>query len=214
LEIGVVHPIPKDDEFVEENQNGMVINRTKNGLQREEVLRQEMVNLLPRLRGFARSLAKEPDQADDLVQAACERALDRLYQVVEGARLDSWLYRIIYTQWIDKLRRGKFRSAKLVVLGADNETVSADSETGNRMADILDTQKALDILPAEHRAAITLVCVEGYSYVEAASVLDVPVGTVASRVARARIMLDRFLAHGRRHGSQLQRLKNIRAKGE
>jgi RNA polymerase sigma factor (sigma-70 family) len=214
LEIGVVHPIAKDNEFVEENQYGMVINRMKSDSSREEVLRQEMVNLLPRLRGFARSLAKEPDQADDLVQAACERALDRLHQVVKGTRLDSWLYRIIYTQWIDKLRRGKSRSAKLLVLGADNETVAADGETGNRMADLLDTQKALDLLPAEHRAAITLVCVEGYSYEEAASVLDLPVGTVASRVARARAMLSRFLALGRQHGSRLQRLRNIRAKGE
>jgi len=156
-----------------------------------------MVNLLPRLRGFARSLAKEADKADDLVQAACERALDRLNQVVEATRLESWLYRIIYTQWIDKLRRGKTRSAKLVVLKADHETVSADGDTCSRLADILDTQKALDILPAEHQAAITLVCVEGYSYQEAALVLDVPVGTVASRVARARVMLGRFLSHGR-----------------
>ena len=185
-----------------EIQDGMTINRMKSALAREEVLRQEMVNLLPRLRGFARSLAKEPDKADDLVQAACERALDRLNQVVEGTRLDSWLYRIIYTQWIDNLRRGKIRSAKLVVLNADNETIASGAETGNRLADILDTQKALDILPAEHQAAITLVCVEGYSYEEAASVLEVPVGTVASRVARARAMLARFLVHGRQSSLQ------------
>lgn len=180
----------------------MTTNRIKDALPREDALRQEMVNLLPRLRGFARSLAKEPDKADDLVQAACERALDRLSQVVEGTRLDSWLYRIIYTQWIDKLRRGKIRSAKLVVLNADNQTVASVGDTGKRLADILDTQKALDILPAEHQAAITLVCVEGYSYEEAASVLEVPVGTVASRVARARAMLGRFLMHGRQHSLQ------------
>jgi len=135
----------------------MVINRKKNSFAREEALRQEMVNLLPRLRGFARSLTKETDRADDLVQAACERALDRLNQVVEGTRIDSWLYRIVYTQWIDKLRRGKTRSSKLVILNADHETAAADGDTGNRLADIMDTQKALDILPAEHRAAVTLV---------------------------------------------------------
>jgi len=208
LETGAVNPIPHGNEFDGENQAGMVLNRIKNSLPREEVLRQEMVNLLPRLRGFARSLAKEPDKADDLVQAACERALDRLNQVVEGTRLDSWLYRIIYTQWIDKLRRGKTRSAKLVVLNADHETVAADGDAGNRLADILDIQKALDILPAEHQAAITLVCVEGYSYEEAASVLDVPVGTVASRVARARAMLGRFLAHGRQKSLQAPKAQN------
>lgn len=202
METGAVNPTPHRNEFDGEDKDGMVLNRIKNSMPRDEVLRQEMVNLLPRLRGFARSLAKETDKADDLVQAAFERALDRLNQVVEGTRLDSWLYRIIYTQWIDKLRRGKTRSAKLVVLNADHETGAADDDTGSRLADIMDTQKALDILPAEHQAAITLVCVEGYSYEEAASVLGVPVGTVASRVARARIMLGRFLAHGRQQSFQ------------
>jgi RNA polymerase sigma factor (sigma-70 family) len=86
--------------------------RALNNIQlREEALRQEIVSFLPRLRRFARSLAKDPDKADDLVQAACERALGRLSHVREGTRLDSWLYRIIYTRWIDKMRRGKTRSA-------------------------------------------------------------------------------------------------------
>ena len=66
MEIGAAHPTPRNDEFVEENQYGMVLNRMQNGLSREEILRQEIVNLLPRLRGFARSLAKEPDKADAL----------------------------------------------------------------------------------------------------------------------------------------------------
>jgi len=202
LETGAVNPTPHGNEFDRANQVVMVMNRGKNSLPREEALRQEMVNLLPRLRGFARSLTKEADKADELVQAACERALDRLNQVVEGTRIDSWLYRIVYTQWIDKLRRGKTRSSNLVFLNADHETVAAESDTGNRLADILDAKKALDILPAEHRAAITLVCVEGYSYEEAASVLDLPVGTVASRVARARATLGRFLAHERKQGLQ------------
>lgn len=175
----------------------MSSNRIKHVTPREEALRQEIVGYLPRLRRFARSLARDPDRADDLVQAACQRALERLDQVREGTRLDSWLYRIIYTRWIDKLRRGKTRSANLVVLTGEDATVAANARVGQDLAAALDIKKALEKLPAEHHAAITLVSVEGYSYEEAASVLDVPVGTVASRVARARAMLGRLLAAGR-----------------
>ena len=174
----------------------------KNSITREEVLRQEMVNLLPRLRRFARSLAKDADKADDLVQAACERALDRLNQVMEGSRLDSWLYRIIYTRWIDKLRRGKTRSANLVVFSTEIAPVMLRGESGDSLMTALDIKNALASLPAEHHAAITLVCVEGYSYSEAASVLDIPTGTVASRVARARTILGRLLAQGRQQDLQ------------
>ena len=73
------------------------------------------------------------------------------------------------------------------------------------MTTTLDIKKALKTLPAEHHAAIMLVSVEGYSYAEAASVLDVPVGTVASRVARGRTMLGRLLAHGRPQGLHASR---------
>ena len=68
---------------------------------RHETLRRQLVGLLPRMRRFARSLAGDPSRADDLLQAACERALGRLDQVQEGTRIESWLYRIIYTQWVD-----------------------------------------------------------------------------------------------------------------
>ena len=180
----------------------MSSNRIKDMTPREEALRQEIVSFLPRLRRFARSLARDPDRADDLVQAACQRALERLGQVSEGTRLDSWLYRIIYTRWIDTVRRGKTRSANLVVLTREDAPVAGNPMAGNDLARALDIKKALGKLPAEHHAAITLVSVEGYSYEEAASVLDVPVGTVASRVARARNMLGRLLTQGREQALQ------------
>jgi len=163
-----------------------------------------MVDLLPRLRRFARSLAGDPDGADDLVQAACERALDRLGHIREGTRLDSWLYRIIYTRWIDKLRRGKTRSAHLLLLTDEGPRLAVGDEAGDYLATALDIKKALEALPAEHQAAISLVSVEGYSYEEAASVMDLPVGTVASRVARARTMLASLLAQGREHEHALR----------
>jgi len=165
----------------------------KNVITREDALRDQMVGLLPRLRRFARTLAKDSDKADDLVQAACERALDRLDQLRQGTRLDSWLYRIIYTQWIDRLRRSSTRSAGLVILSNDHQTATTADNPGARLDSAIDLRKALRTLPEEHNVALMLVCVEGYSYAEAAAVLDVPAGTVASRVARARNMLGRIL---------------------
>jgi RNA polymerase sigma-70 factor, ECF subfamily len=159
-----------------------------------ESLRRQMVNLLPRLRRFARSLAKDTSRADDLVQAACERALGRLGQIQEGTRLDSWLYRIIYTQWVDGLRRLRTRTAhlKLVSRQCTLDEDPADFSC-KRIAAVLDLRKAIESLPEDHRAAMMLVCVEGYTYAETAQVLDVPTGTVASRVARARGILARML---------------------
>jgi len=165
----------------------------KNVINSEDTLRYQMVGLLPRLRRFARSLAKDPDKADDLVQAACERALGRLDQLREGTRLDSWLYRIIYTQWIDRLRRSSIRSAGLVVLSNENLNTPNDGNPGARLEAAIDLRNALRTLPEDHNIALMLVCVEGYSYAETAAVLDVPAGTVASRVARARNMLGRIL---------------------
>lgn len=161
--------------------------------QRKEKLRQEIVALLPRLRRFARGLAGDPDKGDDLVQAACERALKRLEQVRDGSRLDSWLYRIIYTQWIDRMRRSASRSACLKLIAEGNPSAACEADSDKCMASALDVRKALKGLTTEHQAAILLVCLEGYSYAEASKVLDVPVGTVASRVARARSILCNLL---------------------
>ena len=165
----------------------------KNTENRDEILRNQMVSLLPRLRRFAMTLTKDRNRVDDLVQASCERALNRLNQLREGTRLDSWLYRIIYTQWIDSLRRKKTRSAKLILLSNKSKTMDAGIDTGSTLDTAMDLQNALRRLPNEHHAALMLVSVEGYSYAEAASVLEVPAGTVASRVARARSMLNKIL---------------------
>ncbi len=177
-----------------------------------EILRNQMVGLLPRLRRFALTLARDPDRADDLVQASCERALTRFDQLRKGTRLDSWLYRIIYTQWIDNLRRKKTRSAKLILITNESRSINPGTDVGNPLDTALDLQKALNSLPEEHQAALVLVSVEGYSYADAASVLEVPAGTVASRVARARNMLSRILFD--KPGKALKPLKYEGTKGK
>ncbi len=165
---------------------------------REAALKEQMIALLPRLRRFARNLAGSADQGDDLVQAACERALTRLDQVRADTRLDSWLYRITYTRWIDTVRRGQNRKTYLKLIKTHKAESRIHENFGQCMATTLDMRKAVKTLPDEHRAALILVGIEGYSYAEAATVLSVPVGTVASRVARARTMLSDFLNNDKR----------------
>jgi RNA polymerase sigma-70 factor (ECF subfamily) len=188
-------------------------NRNKRKIikQREETLRDQIVGLLPRLRRFGLSLTKELDSADDIVQGACERALTRLDQLRDGSRLDSWLCRIIYTQWIDTLRRRQVRSEKLIVLSRETDSRSASSVADPNFTTSLDVRTALESLPEEHRAAVMLVCVEGYGYAEAADVLNVPAGTIASRVSRAREMMSRRL---RGDKGQVLRLTKMEGKND
>jgi len=188
-------------------------NRNKRKIikQREETLRDQIVGLLPRLRRFGLSLTKDLDSADDLVQGACERALTRLDQLRDGSRLDSWLCRIIYTQWIDTLRRRQVRSEKLIVLSRETESRSASSDADPHFSTSLDVRTALESLSEEHRAAVMLVCVEGYGYAEAADVLNVPAGTIASRVSRAREMMSRRL---RGDKGQVLRLTKMEGKND
>ena len=186
-------------------------NKRKIIKQREETLRDQIVGLLPRLRRFGLSLTKDLDSADDLVQGACERALTRLDQLRDGSRLDSWLCRIIYTQWIDTVRRRQVRSEKLIVFSREAESRSASSDAGPNFSTSLDVRTALESLPEEHRAAVMLVCVEGYGYAEAADVLNVPAGTIASRVSRAREMMSRRL---RGDKGQVLRLTKMEGKND
>jgi len=163
--------------------------RPKPETRRRTLLQEQIVALLPRLRRFARNLTGEADNADDLVQMACERSLERLDQYRDGTRLDSWLYRIVYTQWIDRTRRRQRRSAQAETFRNLQEMSGTGESSPRRIVSFMDIKNALGHLPEENKAAILLVAVEGHTYAEAASVLEVPVGTVASRVARARNML-------------------------
>ncbi len=152
-------------------------------------VREEMVALLPRLRRFAHGLAANRDDADDLVQEACERALVRLDQWEGGTRLDSWMYKIIQNLWYDRLRSRKVRGEQV---DEDELALQAD-ENAHRLPEVRDTfaqvSGLLDRLKPEQREVLMLVCVESYSYQEAADILQIPVGTVMSRLSRARLQL-------------------------
>ncbi|MBW8843608.1 MAG: RNA polymerase sigma factor [Burkholderiales bacterium] len=154
-------------------------------------LRQEIAALLPRLRRFGRTLAHSREDADDLVQVAIEKALTRTDQWTPGTRLDSWMFRIMQNAWIDELR-ARERRGQTFLPEEDGEHVGDASASGSQLDAIL-VRKAVARLSEEHRAVVGLVLVEGQSYQEAAEVLGVPVGTVTSRLARARDTLQELL---------------------
>jgi len=156
-----------------------------------EQFREQLVDLLPRLRRFARTLARDPHDADDLVQIAVERALARSDQLRPDARLSSWMFGILRNAWIDETRtRG--RRNKVFAPEALGENVAAG--TSETHTDVLSVQDAMARLPDEQRVAIGLVLVEGLSYKEAAEIMGVPVGTLTSRLARGREALQAMLA--------------------
>ena len=143
--------------------------------------------LLPRLRRFARALARNPHDADDLVQIALERALKRSEQWRPGTRLESWMFGILKNAWIDETR-ARGRRSKLFAPEEAGEHVGV--ATTDAQVELLSMQSAMEKLPDEQRVTVALVLVEGLSYQEAAQVLDVPVGTVTSRLARGRAALE------------------------
>lgn len=148
-----------------------------------------VVALLPKLRGFARALARSQDAADDLVQATCEKALRFRDGWTPGTRLDAWLFRIMRNHWIDTVRHGRPE------VPVDGEEVAAalPFEDGRRTTEarltLADVRAIADALPEEQRTVLMLVCVEELSYRETAELLDLPIGTVMSRLARARAAL-------------------------
>lgn len=153
----------------------------------------ELIALLPRMRRFARSLAHHPADADDLCQAAIERALKARAQWQPGTRLDSWMYRIMRNAWIDtaraRTRHGETfvdEEAGLSVGDAGDRAIEAAVELGN-------VGRAMQKLPGDQREAVALVLIEGLAYKDAAAILEIPMGTLTSRLVRGREALMALL---------------------
>ncbi len=143
------------------------------------------------MRRFAIGLAGSPADGDDLCQMTIERALSRRDQWQEGTRLDSWMYRIMRNIFIDERRASSRRSETFV----DEEaglSVGADGGQEARV-ELSMVDRAMARLPADQREAVLLVMVEGYSYKEAAVIVDCPVGTLNSRLVRGRDALMAML---------------------
>ncbi len=150
---------------------------------------QMLVALLPRLRRYALSICYQSEVADDLVQTACEKALATDSGPGEGVPFDAWMFRIVRNAWVDRARRTQTEGVRVDIDDHDQ----ADELQGNAQLEAKLTldrvHQAMEQLPADRREVLLLVCVEELSYSEAAHVLGVPVGTVMSRLSRARLQL-------------------------
>lgn len=149
-----------------------------------------IVALLPRLRRFARTIARNPDDADDLVQLSVERALQRYQQWRPDSKFESWMFGIVKNAWIDEVRARQRRNR---VLASEEEGENVGGGLGEGQAEILSVQRAMAELPEEQRMAVALVLIEGLSYKEAADALEIPIGTLTSRLARGREALQALL---------------------
>lgn len=147
--------------------------------------RRDLVELLPQLRRFARTLTRSHADADDLVQATCERAIQRQDMFRAGDRLDSWLYTMMRNLWVSEIRKRKVR------LGTGQEDASESAELSTDAGGFASTarnqvMRMILSLPEGLSSVLLLVSVEGRSYREAADILDIPIGTVMSRMSSAR----------------------------
>jgi RNA polymerase sigma-70 factor (ECF subfamily) len=156
--------------------------------------REALLAALPRLRRFARSLTGNRQDGDDLMQNTVERALQRGWP--NGVEPLAWLFKVCKNLWIDELRSRAVRVKAAQTRELDEEPTVSGEDVVHAELGLRAVERALEALAPEQRAVLTLVAVEGLSYREAAEVLDTPIGTVMSRLARARAALAERLGAG------------------
>jgi RNA polymerase sigma-70 factor, ECF subfamily len=150
----------------------------------DHALHRNIETLLPRLKRYARQLTRDPIAADDLVQDCLARALSKIHLWDPGTDLRAWLFTILHNQHIGLARRDMRQRARSQWLNSDASCALAPTQ--GVQLELRDLERALAKLPEEQRSVILLIGLEGMGYEEAASVVNLPVGTVRSRVARGR----------------------------
>ncbi len=159
------------------------------------LLARELIPLLPELTCFARWLVGSQKEADDLTQDVVLRALEHAADIKDPTRLRAWLFRTARNARVDGLRASEARARLTLVEGGleDLKSVTLPADPGLAILDRMEVENALAKLPEPARVAVLLVDLWQFSYEEVASILDVPMGTVRSRVARARAHLAQLL---------------------
>lgn len=153
----------------------------------------ELTNTIPHLRAFARNLCGRADLADDLVQEAMLKAWAARARFTEGSNMRAWTFTILRNVYISQMRRNKF-SGEYDELVAEKKLAAPSHQ--DAPLELQDLQRALQELPDNQREAVILVGAGGFSYEEAAEICDCAVGTIKSRVSRARNTLSTMMAHG------------------
>src|SRR5580658_2273089 len=163
------------------------------GAERDEAFRAELVALIPHLRAFARTLCGDPTAADDLAQDAMLKAWDARASFEMGTNMKAWTFMILRNQFYSDKRRS-WRSTQLDQEAAERTLVAVDDPEAPVALDEL--RQALGMLPPEQREALILVGAGGFAYEEAAEICNCAVGTVKSRVSRARRAVQGVLERG------------------
>lgn len=159
----------------------------------DETIRREMLALLPRLRRFAYGLTGSIDEGDNLVQATCERAISRIDTWEPGTRLDSWMYRIARNIFLNLRRAQRVRVEYLQIADPQQHAVLDGVRAMETHLTFTSVRESVARMSEEQRTVLLLVCVEGLSYKEVAEILELPMGTVTSRLARARQTLKSLM---------------------
>ena len=149
-----------------------------------ELQREALLAELGGLRKFCLSLTGSAADADDLLQTTVEKVLEK--GMPEDAHPAKWAYRICKNAWIDELRSREVRQRYPQTMGQEHEVAPSAEHIASGERQMSAVSNALDKLPEDQRLALTLVAVEGKTYAEAAEILEVPLGTIMSRIARAR----------------------------
>jgi len=152
----------------------------------------------PRLWRFCLSLTGRRDMADDLAQATCTRAIEKAHLFKPGTHLDRWLFVMARRLWLNQQRSIVSHGRHISISDNDNEIAGTAPpvETNIFAREVLNE---LNALPDAQRVAALLVFIEGYKYAETAEILDIPVGTVMSRISAARATLSARLAQKTRN---------------
>ncbi len=166
------------------------MNEQDDPLSSSQATKAELLRVLPNLRAFAMSLCGASDRADDLVQETVVKAWSKLHTFQEGTNLRAWLFTILRNEFYTQLRKGRREVADEDGVFSERLTTPA-GQMGH--LDLQDFKKALTCLPDDQKEALILVGASGFSYEEAAQVCGVAVGTVKSRVSRARRRLAELL---------------------
>jgi len=167
-------------------------------------VREQLYEHVPRLRRYARALVSNRELADDLVQDTLERALSRHTQFKAGTDLRAWLFTIMHNLFVNQVRKASARSAHVSIDDDDFEAADvAVPATQTNPLEVRDLDYALQRLPAGQREVVLLVGLEEMSYTDVAIALDIPIGTVMSRLSRGRERLRALMA-GTRQDAKLK----------
>lgn len=173
------------------NESGKILEHIqgdKNGMSPEQ-FKSELISLLPRLKRYAITLTRSSPDADDLVQEVCMNALRKWEQYDAAQPLDRWLFTILRNQWISEIRKRKVREGQGQIPAEDALELSTNNNVDETIL-VKQVQGKISNLPIELSQPLLLVCAEGYSYLEVSKILNIPIGTVMSRIHRARKIIS------------------------